>query len=322
VKRVIVPIDLGGSATGCALVTEQRPAQEPEVIRALVDRYSAERLVPGAQLEVGFFRGGIPSEALLAAAAPHPIRVSTTPADLAPDRIAWLKERGVRTLELEVCTFHDPVLWGLRRGYDSAFARLLAAAARGAGLELGLVLVPGLPGHTPEAALDDARAATVADFVRIYPALAFEHSDLARWAEQGRWRPAELEDAVHLVVDMVEIVEARGTAVARIGFQPGPDGPDKVVAGPHHPNLRGLVESQRFRRRMERLFVDPPTKQRIVLRVNPKDLSWAKGTSNENVRWLRQRLAVEDIDLESDETLERGSLAIGSGPARKVLPED
>jgi histone acetyltransferase (RNA polymerase elongator complex component) len=309
VKRVIVPCDLGGSPTICALSPPRKPAQSPEVLEALIAGY-AERQGP---LEVGFYRGGIPSEELLAGARPHAIRLACSPADLDPVRVADLAARGLTTLELEVCTMSDRVLWALRRGYDAERVRFLVAAARNAGLGVGLVLVPGLPGHTVEDALDDARFAGIADFVRIVPALAFEGSDLSRWAEDGRYQPLELEATVAIVTDMVDIVCSLGTAVARVGHQPGPDGLGKVVAGPWHPNLRGLVETRRFRRRMEVLVADvrDGSRRRILLRVHPKDLSWAKGTSNENVRWLREYLAIDEVRLKADDTVRRGSLALG-----------
>ena len=48
-KRVIVPCDLGGSPTVCALSPPRRPAQTPEVLEALIASY-AER---AGRLEVG-----------------------------------------------------------------------------------------------------------------------------------------------------------------------------------------------------------------------------------------------------------------------------
>ncbi len=112
-------------------------------------------------------------------------------------------------------------------------------------------------------------------------------------------------------MDMVDIVSSLGTAVARVGHQPGPDGLGKVVAGPWHPNFRGLVETRRFRRRMAILAGGIGDTRRVLLRVHPKDLSWAKGTSNENVRWLREHLAIEEVQLTADDTVDRGSLALG-----------
>ena len=75
--------------------------------------------------------------------------------------------------------------------------------------------------------------------------------------------------------------------------------------------LSDFVETRRFRRKMEALAEGVRGSGRIQLRVHPKDLSWVKGTSNENVRWLREHLAIEDVELAADETVVRGSLALG-----------
>jgi len=50
---------------------------------------------------------------------------------------------------------------------------------------------------------------------------------------------------------------------------------------------------------------------RIQLRVHPKDLSWVKGTSNENVRWLREHMQLDEVELAADETVARGALTLG-----------
>ena len=101
-----------------------------------------------------------------------------------------------------------------------------------------------------------------------------------------------------------------GVEVARIGEQPGQDVPVEVVAGPAHPNLRARVEALGFRARMEALLRELPRSHPIALRVHPKDLSWAKGTSGENIRVLRARLRLSGLSLVADASLPRGSVAL------------
>jgi hypothetical protein len=49
---------------------------------------------------------------------------------------------------------------------------------------------------------------------------------------------------------------------------------------------------------------------RATLLVHPKDLSWAKGISNENVRWLRDHAGLRDVALRTDSSLERGTVRV------------
>ena len=74
--RAIVPIDMGGSPSRCLVAPPPQDAPSPETVQAMIEHYASERLEEGAPMEVGFFRGGVPSEELLASCLPNPVRVS------------------------------------------------------------------------------------------------------------------------------------------------------------------------------------------------------------------------------------------------------
>ncbi len=309
-RRVLVPVDLGGSPTRCRLSPPRDPPPTPELVEALVAHYRARH--PGRSVEVAFFRGGLPGPELLAAAAPHPVRVACNPADLDPGAARRLRAAGVRTVEAEVLTFDRDVRRDLRRGGDDP-RPLLRGLAR-LGFRVGVTLAPGLPGGSHAAAVADARELVdlgCVDFARITPALAWEGSDLARLAAEGRWTPMTVEQAVTTAMAMLDVLDAGGIPVIRLGIQPGQDVPRRATAGPVHPNLRQLVEARRFRRRMAEALIPLGPGRHAVLRVNPRDLSWARGTSNDNVRALRARLRLRELRLEADETVARGQVELG-----------
>lgn len=313
-RRLVVPVDLGGAEHVCALSPPRRPPPEPELVRALVDHYDSERRRSASdRLEVGFFRGGVPGEALLAATGGHPLRLACTPADLLPDALPLLLDLGVETVELEILTLDGGVLRACRRGYGPRLLRGMIPALRRAGLRLGLHLAPGLPGSSHAQALADAEAILREpelrpDFVRILPAVALEGSQLARWAAEGRWTPMTLGEAVTTCVALVDLLQSEGIEVARVGFQAGPDANEAVAAGPAHPDLRGLVEVRRYRRRLEQALQDQPSGAHVIVAVNPRDLSWLKGTANENLRAVRARLRLAAIRIATDEAVPRGEV--------------
>lgn len=315
-RPVIVPVDLGGSPTACHVRPPLRTPPTPALVSALIAHYRAERAPAGAPLEVAFFHGGTPSDALLQAAEGCAIRVSCSPADLSRAEAARLWDRGVRTLELEALTFHTRTLKLLRRGYAGPMVVTQLTGLRAQGFRLGVTLAPGLPGTSHDLALDDVaqlvdRAeAPRADFVRIYPALALEGSELAALAEDERWTPMHLGEAVTTVVEMTDRLSRLGIAVARVGLQPGQDVPARAVAGPTHPNLRQLVEVRRFRRRMAAALTHVPEGSQVELSVNPRDLAWAKGTANENIRSLRARLSLQGLQVRPDDAVSRGEVAL------------
>lgn len=316
-RTVVVPVDLGGSPTPCRVRPPLRRPPDPDTVRALVEHYARERRpAPDTPMEVAFFHGGMPPVPLARAAHPHPLRLSCSPADASREQIEVLRALGLATVEVELLTFQAEVLRDLQRGYSRTHAEAFVRGLKELGLRVGIVLSPGLPGSSHDQALADARRAAGlddpglrADLVRIQPALALHGSGLAALARSGRWRPMSLGEAVTTSLEMVEILEAARVPVARLGLQPGSDLPVRAIAGPVHPNLRGLVQARRFRRRMAAALEDARPGSRAVLRVHPKDLSWAKGTANENVRALRARLQLAELALETDAGLPRGAIA-------------
>jgi hypothetical protein len=315
-RRVIVPVDLGGSTHRC--VVAPPPIQPPNagVVRALIAHYRTERLRPADNLEVGFYRGGVPGKSLLDVCEGLPIRVGLHPADLNRAAAKHLFDSGVRTIEVEALSFDPHVLRTVGRNYTTRRVFGMLHSLREMGFSVGVHLVPGLPGTDESGAINDVNAVLqtpepIVDFVRIWPAIAFEGSGLARWAAEGRWHPWSVSEAVDVIRRMMDRFDAAGVPVIRVGLQPGQDVPSRAVAGPVHPNLRGEVETLRFQARMEQALVGVNVGQRVVIRVNPKDLGWAKGTSNSNARTLRNRLGLAEVAIEPDKRVERGAVKRG-----------
>jgi len=315
-RRLVVPVDLGGPRHRCATAPPPRPAPEPETVEALIHHYDQERRRSGTdRLEVAFFHGGLPGPALLDAVCGRPLRVATTPADLSPDDLPRLREVGVETLELAILTFEPAVLRACNRGYRSSEAGAVIRAAKKSGFRVGVTLSPGLPGSSHAAGLADATRLGSEldlrpDFVRVLPALAFAGSQLATWAAEGRWRPMNLGEAVSTVSEMVDHLEDAEISVARVGLQVGPDIVGEVHAGPVHPNLRGLVEARRFQRRLLELLSGRARGSRVVVAVNPADLAWVKGVANENLRAVRAELGFAAVHLAPDAAVPRGSVRL------------
>jgi hypothetical protein len=315
-QRIIVPVDMGGSPHTCAVAPPPTAPPTPALVQALIEHYRTERASDKGRLEVGFYRGGIPDDALLEACDGLPIRVSFHPADLDKGAAKRLRTAGVETMEVEALSFDPHVLRIARRDYTLARVHGMLRHLREMGFHLGVHLVPGLPGTDAVGAMSDVEAilepnGPLVDFVRIWPAIAFEGTELAKWATEGSWQPwtvAEAADVIHRMLDRFDLA---AVPVIRVGLQPGQDIPTRAVAGPVHPNLRGEVEARRFQKRMALLLAGSEAGSRVVLRVHPKDLGWAKGTSNANARALRTRLGLEEITIEPDAAVARGTVQRG-----------
>ena len=313
--RKVIPLDLGGSPSRCAVAPPPRAPLTPDVVHAMVGHYR-ERFGPQA-FEAAFFHGGLPTAELLDAAHGLPKRLSVHPADLTVDDAQRLFDAQTEIIELEVMTFDPHVLRTCRRSYTTGRAVEMVASLKRMGFRVGIHLVPGLPGSGREANCTDVAAAQEAgaDFLRVWPAIALEGSDLADWSEDGTWDPWTVEQAVRGVAGLLSAADGTGLPVVRVGIQPGQDIPVKATAGPVHPNLRGLVEASRFGTKMDAALPPEFSGRDVTFLVHPKDLSLAKGASNANARWLQRHRGLRTVEFQPDETVERGTVELDGGAA-------
>lgn len=304
--RVIVPIDLGGSPITCCVRPPLRKPPTVEYVSALIDNYAARR---GNVDEVAFFHGGTPSESLLNCCQQIPLRLALNPHDLTREKARWLAGFHLRTIELEFLTLSPKVIHRIKRGYNPSIAPDMIQGLKLMGLNVGVLLSPGLPGGSHQQCLADARRCVDygVDFVRICPMLVFEKSTLASWYKRGSYSPPEINEVVFTIREMLQVFEANDIQVIRIGWQPKQDFSVDIIAGPLHPNLRALVEYNRFFDRMAGAL-SGVSGYRIELLVNPKDMSWVKGECGDNIRRLRASLSLEELIVIGDPSVPRGEI--------------
>ena len=113
-------------------------------------------------------------------------------------------------------------------------------------------------------------------FVRIYPALVVEGSGLADMWRRGEYSPLTLDEAVELCAEALEIFDAAGIRVIRLGLQPGEELEKSLLAGPYHPSFGHLVKSNIALKKMLKALEDFEGEEAEII-VNPKELSIYKG---------------------------------------------
>ncbi len=232
------------------------------------------------------------------------IRFSTRPDTVTPDRLDLLAPVSVDTVELGVQSMDDGVLAASRRGHTAGEARSAVRRLKSRGLSVGLQLMVGLPGDSPETSLRTTLTAAdlAPDFVRIYPTLVLKESRLALWHRQGRYTPLSLEAAVDLVSRMYGVFMGRGIPVVRMGLQAssGLDDPETVVAGPYHPAFGHLVLSELFLKCAAGLLAErrqaaaPST---AAIEVHPRNISRMRGLGNKNVEILKAMFHIDKLKI-------------------------
>jgi len=243
------------------------------------------------------------------------IRLSTRPDALGREQIALLRRYGVGTVEVGAQSLNDEVLALAERGHTAADVVRAARAIQGAGMRLGVQLMPGLPGSTLERELDTARRVVRMEpaFVRLYPTVVLRGTRLAQWFRRGRYSPLSLEQAVSWCARILEAFEEASIPVIRVGLQPTPllDRPESVLAGPYHPALGALVRSRLRLERISSLLAPGPAYARdLTLVIPPAEEPLFRGQRNANIVALRERYGVQGVCFARDRALAPGSFAV------------
>lgn len=233
-------------------------------------RHSATAASPPTPLEIAFYGGTftlLPEEQRVACLElAHRwrkrevvcrVRCSTRPDAVTERGLADLHTAGMDCVELGIQSYDDTALTAASRGYAGATARAACAMVAGAGLELGVQLMPGMPGVTPEVFRADVRTALspdadgatpLASFLRFYPCLVLRGTPLAERWRAGIYVPWSLDTTVDALADGLLAAWARGVAVVRMGLSPEDGLDDAVLDGPVHPALGQLVKAEALRR--------------------------------------------------------------------------
>ncbi|WAM33082.1 elongator complex protein 3 [Caldicellulosiruptor morganii] len=231
------------------------------------------------------------------------IRISTRPDFINEEILRFLKDYRVKTIELGIQSMFDDVLKASKRGHTAEDSAKASKLIKWFGFTLGVQLMVGLPNSTEE---KDIKSAEIVcsfepDIARIYPTLVIEDTYLAEMYRRGEYQPLSLEDAILISSYMKEIFMANGVKVIRTGLQPTEEinYNARVIAGPFHPSLGELVDSEIIFRRITALFMSRSLKKLSIF-VHPKNFSKLIGNKKRNIERLRKEYGFQDIEIFTD----------------------
>jgi histone acetyltransferase (RNA polymerase elongator complex component) len=247
------------------------------------------------------------------------IRFSTRPDTISLDALNALAPYTVRAIEVGAQSMDDTVLALSRRGHTAAQTRDAVKRLKAHGLQVGLQIMPGLPGDTPTSILETGRrvAELQPDFVRIYPTVVVKNTVLAKWYASGRFTPLSLADAVDLTKQLYLLLTGCGIQVIRMGLQPSGSLLEggHVVAGPFHPAFGHLVHSAIFLdQAAQALEHQQGLSKKVTLKVYPKDLSRLMGLKKGNIKHLVKRFHLEELRVIPDPGVRRHAVRVENLP--------
>jgi hypothetical protein len=225
----------------------------------------------------------------------HGIRLSTRPDYINAESLDLLKKYGVTTIELGAQSLDDEVLQFSGRGHTLADVEKASEMIRSAGFNLGLQMMTGLPGDTPEKSVQTARRIVElgATCTRIYPTLVIRGTELEQRWRNGDYQPQSLDEAVVLSAQLLEIFRKGGVEVIRMGLHPSEgllDG-SEMLAGPFHPSFRELAETYIWKQKLIPLLQQHPAGSNLRIPVPAQELRNAIGYGSSNRRMLEKHFS-------------------------------
>lgn len=255
--------------------------------------------------EVAFFGGsftGIPKEeqkAYLLAAKPfldsgevESIRLSTRPDYIDEEIVSFLKEHGVRHVELGAQSMDDAVLKRVRRGHTAEDTRRAAKIILDGGLTLGLQMMTGLPLSTPEKEAETARefVRLGAKEARIYPCVVFYDTPLYADMVSGEYVPPTAEESLDRAAKCLSILEEGGARVLRVGLMETETLSSRIAGGAYHPAIGEMVRARLWRNRLEKAIENLAGD--VTVFAEEKLISSVLGHKRDNFHYLMQTYPV------------------------------
>ena len=238
------------------------------------------------------------------------IRLSTRPDCIDPAICALLKEYNVGIVELGAQSLNDQVLQRSLRGHTAGHIRTAFHLLKEAGMQVGLQLMPGLPGESSGSFLRgiDEVIALKPDFVRLYPALVVRESGLEKLYHGDLYRPLSLGKAIALTARCYQKLIGAGIKVVRMGLQPSELLEKSVVAGPYHPAFGELVQSRLWLKKIRAQLSLLRAGQKLLIHVSHRDISAVTGMKKQNTRRLEALGFSGRFTILPDKNMARGNI--------------
>lgn len=211
------------------------------------------------------------------------IRLSTRPDYINKEVMDQLKKYHVTTIELGVQSFDEEVLKKSARYYPINMVYEACKMIKSYGINLGIQLMPGLPGSTFETDFESAKKAVAMqpENARVYPTLIIKETEMEEMYKRGEYEAFSLDEAVSRCRKICSLLEVNGINIIRVGLQPSDDLRNGGVAveGAFHPAFRELVDGEIYFNFLEKIKIKDGF---LNIKTNEKNVSKIVGIKKKN----------------------------------------
>ena len=233
------------------------------------------------------------------------IRLSTRPDYIDNEILDRLESFGVTTIELGAQSFDEDVLKLSKRGHSIDDIIESAHLIKSRGFQLGIQLMPGLPGDSFKKSVNSANMA--ADLkpscARIYPTVVLENTELEVMYSNGVFTPLTLDEAVAISAEIYRILTSHDIDIIRMGLHPfAPEQENKIISGPYHTAFGFLVKSYIKKNILEttlrNLLITNKTQPNEIHIILPeKEKEEYIGMKKQNIEYLKTEFNLKKITI-------------------------
>lgn len=232
------------------------------------------------------------------------IRLSTRPDYINNSILDILKKYEVDVIELGIQSLDNEILNANERGHSKEDSIRASKLIKDYGFKLGHQIMPGLYKDSFDKAIQTGLESIKMnpDMVRIYPTLVIKDTKLEKLYKEGLYKPLSLDEAIEISSRLYMIYSYKKIPVIRIGLQPTENINEKkdVVAGPFHPSIRQLVETNIHKIYLEELIDKYRLKDKIKIHISNRDISIIAGNKKANKNYFYKKYGLV-INFENDE---------------------
>ena len=232
------------------------------------------------------------------------IRLSTRPDYINNSILDISKKYEVDVIELGIQSLDNEILNANERGHSKEDSIRASKLIKDYGFKLGHQIMPGLYKDSFDKAIKTGLESIKMnpDMVRIYPTLVIKDTKLEKLYNEGLYKPLSLDEAIEISSRLYMIYSYKKIPVIRIGLQPTENINDKkdVVAGPFHPSIRQLVETNIHKIYLEELINKYRLKDKIKIHTSNREISIIAGNKKANKNYFYKKYGLI-INFENDE---------------------
>ncbi len=249
------------------------------------------------------------------------IRVSTRPDAIDDEILSILKEYKVTSIELGAQSTDEQVLLLNHRGHTRDDIIKASKLIKQYGFSLGLQMMTGLLGDTPEKSMKTAEdiISLKPETVRIYPTIVLEGTYLGELYKKGEYKPQDVSEAVDVCAMLLKRFYEESVTVIRLGLHSGGNVEDGFLAGPYHPAFGELCESKIHLEKAKEILSEKypvenknicslTQKKLITIYVNDREISKMTGQKSANKIALKR--AGWEISVKGMKTLKKYEIIV------------